>query len=152
MNFQLISDVVKWSAEFHAELGGEYTTLAEAAADKRIQEVLRYLASHEQEIERGLREHLHEAAPAILGGWVRGEVSHDNLRKLQQLRSSMDTQSVDSVMGQAVDIHKALQEMYAELASYAELSESRELLKNLCGHEEAETRRMVRDIGWYEST
>jgi len=152
MNFQQISDVVKWSAEFHAELGSEYSRRAEAVEDVRVQEVMRYLANHEQEIERGLREHLHNSAPGLLGGWVRGAASHDNLQALQKLRSRMETDSVDAVMSQSVNIHRALQEMYAELVGYAELPDSRELLKNLRDHEDAETRRMVRDIGWFEST
>ncbi len=152
MNFQQISDVVKWSADFHAELGSAYTRMVEVAAVPRVREVLRYLATHEQEIERGLRGHLQQTEPGLLGGWVRGAPSYDKLQSLQKLRSRMDAETVDGVTSQAVDIHKALQDMYQELAGYAELPESRELLKNLRDHEEAETRRMVRDIGWYEST
>lgn len=150
MSFRQISDVVKWSADFHAELGSEYLKLSEAAAP-RIQETLRYLANHEQEIERGLRDHLTGSEPALIGGWVRGEVSLDNLKRLKELSSNIDTSTVDAVMARAVDIHKSLEGMYGELVSFAELGESRELLKNLCEHEDAETRRMVRDIGWYES-
>ncbi len=40
----------------------------------------------------------------------------------------------------------------AKACGYAELPVSRDLLKKLRDHEHAETRRMVRDIGWYEST
>ncbi len=149
MSFRQISDVVKWSADFHAELGCEYIKLSEATDAPRIQEVLRYLANHEQEIERGLRDHMKGAEPALVGGWVRGEVSPGNLKKLQELSGNMDASTVDAVMERAVDIHKALEGMYGELVSFAELAESRELLKNLCEHEDAEARRMVRDIGWY---
>lgn len=152
MNFRQINDVVKWSAEFHADLGRVYAQLGTQSQDTRVKETLRYLADHEAEIERGLRGHLNDADPALTGGWVRGEVSPDKLQLLLDLRSQANANSVDAVMERAVDIHNALEALYGELVGYAELPASQELLKNLCEHENAETRRMVRDIGWYEST
>lgn len=152
MHFQQTRDVVAWSAAFHARLTGVYERLETTVDDARLKQVLSYLAEHEKEIERGLRDHLKAAAPALLGGWTRGEVSTEKVKKLAELEDGLCCDSVDELMNRAIDIHKALEDLYGELASYAELPDSRELLKSLRDHEEAETRRMVRDIGWYEAT
>lgn len=152
MNFQQTRDVVAWSAAFHARLTAEYERLESTVDDARIKQVLSYLIDHEKEIEKGLRDHLKDAEPALLGGWTRGEAPTEKVKQLAKLEEGVCCDTVDQLMNIAIDIHKGLEDMYGELAGYAELADSRELLKSLRDHEEAETRRMVRDIGWYEAT
>ena len=149
VNIQQLRELVGWSAQFHHSLAGQYAELAESA-EPRLRLLLDYLSDHEREAERGLQRHLQEHGDALDGQWLRvgAEVEAPDL--LDQQKSVLCGTSADDVVDQAVRIHQQLKQMYANLADLAELPESRDLLVALRDHEDAEARRMVRDVGRFD--
>lgn len=151
MKVQTVRDVVSWSANYHATLESQYLGLAAKAFDERICMLLEYLASHEHQIEVGLRRYLDTAPPGLLSTWSRSGPSLPQPTLLEELKSCLCCTSVEAITELAVRIHTTLGGMYSELVELAELENQRELLTALCDYEEAETRRMVRDTGRFEA-
>ncbi len=151
MKIQQVRDIVVWSASYHEELASEYRALANGSSDKRLSMVLDYLASHESEIEKGLKAYLDTAPAGLLATWSRTGPNLIQPKLLEELKTCLCCTSVADVTDLAVRIHATLGEMYDELVQAAEIDDQRELLASLRDHEEAETRRMVRDIGRFEA-
>lgn len=151
MKPQQLRDVVTWSVDYHASLAGEYHSLAAGTEDQRLKLILDYLATHEKEIEKGLRDYLQTAPPNVLGTWSRSGPSLPQPALLEDLKSCLCCTSVAEITDLAIKIHSNLGDMYDQLVQCAEMDGQRELLEALRDHESAETRRMVRDIGRFET-
>ncbi len=146
MSFQQTKDVLRWTSDFHQELASEYRVLAESASSDRLRLILEYLADHEDESQRGLRDHLQTGASGVLASWTRSVPALPQPTLLGIQKSCLDNTGSDEITELAVHMHATLQTMYDMLAKAAETDEVRELMESLRDGEAAETRRMVRDI------
>ena len=150
MSIQQIGELLQWSVAYHQNLAQQYDNLSAETDQSRMKMLLGYLADHEREIERGLSRHLEENDASLDGQWLCGGADYYPPQRLQENKDALCCESLEQVADQAVAIHEQLQTMYSELGQQNRLEHGRDLLNALAAYEEAETRRLVRDVGRFE--
>ncbi|NND90427.1 MAG: 2-hydroxyacyl-CoA dehydratase [Granulosicoccus sp.] len=109
---------------------------------------LDYVAKHEQHLQSELEQYLAEDSShrGVLDTWFEEAVEVPSAPLLAENHKTLDVDSPQEVLDIALASNRTLQELYDQRAQHAVSSAERELFESLSGQNEAEIRRLVRNI------
>ncbi|SDJ39306.1 hypothetical protein [Billgrantia gudaonensis] len=148
MRFHQVKELVAWAARYHAQLADRYAGLAKGEVAERVSMALDYLAEHERKLQADLEGYLAEGGDhrGVLDTWFDDPHDFSHAPVLERLPSSIDCDSVQSVLATALTAHRTLQDLYAQRSELATGQDERQFFESLAQGQEAEVRRLARDM------
>lgn len=148
MRFHQVRELVRWAADYHARLGDAYARLATEGVAPRIRLALEYLVEHEHRMQRELEAYLAEDREhrGALDTWFDEPDDFPHAPVLERLPAESGDQGVEALLATALTMHRTLQDLYRRRTERASGEAERELFEALAHQEDAEVRRLVRDI------
>lgn len=128
--------------EFHGQLAEYYSQLSDKATQQRIQMLLDYMSSHEQNLQISFAAYEKGASRQVLDTWVDCSRCDEILTICEQTQITPDL-SLDSVVKAAMDVDRCLLRFYREIAGNAKSETARDVFGNLIDMEEAELRKLA---------
>ncbi|MFG6136778.1 2-hydroxyacyl-CoA dehydratase [Halomonas sp. B23F22_10] len=109
---------------------------------------LDYLADHERRMRRELEAYLDEDSEhrRVLDTWFDDPEEFPHAPVLERLPEGDDGEDVETVLSTALTMHRTLQDLYRQRVERAGSDPEREFFEALVQAEDAEVRRLVRDI------
>ena len=145
MRFTQAQNILDQVHEFHGKLSEYYDQLSDKAAQQRVKILLDYMSSHEKNRQAGLAAYKEDASWQVLNTWVDCSCCEEILVTCKQMLV-MPEMSVDNVTKVFKDVGECLIRFYREVTRSVEREVVREVFRNLLAKEEAELRKLARNI------
>jgi hypothetical protein len=152
MRFHQVRDIVAWACDFHARLAHRYSYQAKRCEHERTRMALSYLAQREHEMQAGLARYLTSDSEHrhVL------DTSYNDLTELPHPQALADLsvancKSLGSVLANALEIHEMLEDMFTRRSEDAAIDAEKALFAALASGQEAEVRRLVRNMARLET-
>lgn len=148
MRFHQVSELVRWAANFHAQLADLYAARSAGDVSERVRMALDYLAEHERKMQAELEGYAADGSDhrAVLNTWFDDPADFPHMPVLDRLPERMNCASVQDVLATALTMHKTLQDLYAYRTDRATSNAEREFFASLNAGHEGEVRRLARDM------
>lgn len=151
IRFHQIGELLRWIADFHAQQQRCYTEAAESTDDQRVRMALEYLAEHEQTMQSELERYLEQAHAELLDTWFDDAVALPHTIAVEHQQADHAALDVEDVLATGITVHRTIEALYRQRQVTAPTPEIGELFDALVRHQNAELRRMVRDMGRLQS-
>lgn len=146
MRFNNIGTVLDHVDRHHGELMTNYEALHKCTEEQRLREMLEYLSTHEGRLRQALRRHLDDNG-GVLSTRSRHGIELEHPHVLADLRERLLRIPLHEVPGLGMTAHSVLGDMYRVLSRrWAGNGESGTLWSTLTAFQQAETRRLLRDM------
>lgn len=148
MRFHQVKELVTWAARYHARLADRYAGLSTESVAERVRMALDYLAEHERKLQADLEGYLTDGSDHrnVLDTWFDDPHDFPHAPVLERLPSSIDCDSVQSVLAIALTAHRTLQDLYEHRIERASGQDEKLFFESLAQGHEAEVRRLARDM------
>ena len=149
MRFHQVRELVRWAADYHGRLDEAYAGwAAQEVVGERRRMALDYLAEHERRMQRELEAYFAEGSEhrRVLDAWFDDPEEFPHAPVLERLPEGDDGEDVETVLSTALTMHRTLQDLYRHRVERAGSDPEREFFEALVQAEDAEVRRLVRDI------
>ncbi|RTR05422.1 2-hydroxyacyl-CoA dehydratase [Halomonas nitroreducens] len=109
---------------------------------------LDYLADHERRMQRDLEEYLADGSDhrKVLDTWFDDPNDFPHAPVLERLPGDIGSTGVENVLATALTMHRTLQDLYRHRAELAGGQAEREFFTALAEGQDAEVRRLSRDM------
>lgn len=147
MRFHQVKELVRWAADYHGRLEAAYTELAGDAGD-RERMALEYLADHERRMQAELETYFGDGDDhrRVLETWFDDPADFPHPPVLERFPASLSGSGVEALLSLALTQHRTLQDLYRHRAEQAVGGEERDFFEALVQGEDAEVRRLARDM------
>ncbi|MDN3555290.1 2-hydroxyacyl-CoA dehydratase [Halomonas maura] len=148
MRFHQVRELVSWAADYHGRLQAAYSRLAGGEVTERVRLALEYLADHERSMQRDLEAYLDDGSDhrPVLDAWFDDPNDFPHAPVLERLPGALGVSGVADVLATALTMHRTLQDLYHQRADRAGGREEREFFTALAEGQDAEVRRLTRDM------
>ncbi len=149
MRFHQVGELVRWAAEYHGRLGETYEQwAAREGVGERRRMALDYLAEHERRMQGELEAYFADDGDhrGVLDTWFDDPDDFPHAPVLERLPGSEAGEGTEDLLSTAMAMHRTLQDLYRHRAERAGSESERALFEALVQEEDAEVRRLVRDI------
>ncbi|MCK2183444.1 2-hydroxyacyl-CoA dehydratase [Halomonas getboli] len=149
MRFHQVRELLRWAADYHGRLEAAYTkwTGHEDVGERRRM-ALDYLAEHERRMRRELEEYFIEGSAhrRVLDTWFDDPEDFPHAPVLERLPGADEGEGLETLLSTALALHRTLQDLYRHRVERAASEPESEFFEALVRAEDAEVRRLVRDI------
>ncbi|GEK72276.1 MULTISPECIES: 2-hydroxyacyl-CoA dehydratase [Halomonas] len=149
MRFHQVRELVRWAADYHARLDEAYAQwAAQEGVGERRRMALDYLAEHERRMQHELESYFAEDSEhrGVLDTWFDDPEAFPHAPVLERLPGGDDGDDVEALLSTALTLHRTLQDLYGHRLERAGSELERAFFEALVKGEDAEVRRLVRDI------
>lgn len=147
MDIKTLGELIDWTSKLHSHLARCLSHCETKHEDKQARALLDYLATHESEIERIVREFERQGDAKALESRVYDYLSHDPIKTHRTCDEPYVRLDIAGICREVFDVHEQILDLYQTLVEKAEIPEARELLQSLLTLGENETKRLACQIG-----
>ena len=148
MRFHQVREVIEWAVQTHANLAHQYDQASCACVDERTRMALRYLADHERQMQIALARYLADGSEHrnVLETWFDDTTEFPQPTVVARLCAAAGDKANEDLLANALAIHKTMEDLYRQHTETASIGDERDFFTALATSQEAETRRLVRDM------
>lgn len=148
MEIKTYEDLIDWTRQLHASLGRCLHEGADKSNDDRLHGLLDYLAKHEDELTRIVREFERQADPKAMKTRLYDYLNfeHQPLESHRTCDTHYEDLDFDGICREIFDYHDQVISLYDGLLGKAEVPEVIELLESLKAMEEHEAMRLASQV------
>jgi len=143
MKVETFKDVIDWTQALHHRLAECLQHCSTKSEEQRARWLLSYLADHERQLELVVEGFEQNADPKALNTWVYDYLGHQPIDPHRTCDGPYAQMTFEQISHAVFDLHNQVIELYRYLEGRAEISETRDLVKQLLDMEEHETMRLA---------
>lgn len=147
MEIKTFGELIDWTRGLHAHLARCLAHCATKNEEERARALLDYLATHESEIERIVKEFENQGDTKALDTRVYDYLTHNPVKTHRTCDEPYAELDFEGICREVFDFHEQIIDLYRTLIGKAEIPEAKELLESLLTMEENESMRLARQIG-----
>lgn len=136
MKVETLQDLIDWTRQTHEHLAQCLKNSKAGQRESEANELLRYLADHEEALARAVAQSQKEADPEALKTWVRDYVEETPIDPHQACLAPYEEMGADELITSIVEVHNQVIDLYRYLFKRADTPEARSLAENLLSLEE----------------
>lgn len=146
MQAETVDDLIQWTRSTHGHLADRLRENADKQSRTRSELLMRYLAEHEEALEKMVGEYEGRADYGTLGTWVYDYVTENPLR-IDSLEAACCGESdVEEISAIIFAVHTQLIGLYRYLLGRADTPDLRELIEELLALEKHEAMRLAHQV------
>ena len=146
MEIRTFCDLIEWTRMLHEKLAICLAHCAPLHSDERASLLLRYLASHEVEMEQMVAMFQQQADPNAASTHVYDYVPHDSVTTHMKCDDHYAKLNAAAISAEVFDFHEQINSLYQTLIGKAEIRSAADLVKSLLDMEVEQTKRLVRQV------
>ncbi|QEM83447.1 ATPase [Halomonas binhaiensis] len=143
MNVETFQDLIEWTRLLHAHLAQCLKHCSSHQEETRAKWLLEYLSDHEKTLEKTVAAFERQADPKALHTWVYDYLSHTPIAPHQKCTMPYAKMSFDEICEEIFSFHDQVIQLYRYLEGRAEITEARDLVRDLLRLEEHEAKRLA---------
>lgn len=147
MEIKTFGELIEWTRELHEHLSRCLAHCSTRHQEERAGALLTYLANHEAELERIVREFERQGDRKALDTRVYDYLSNHPIKAHRTCDESYAKLDFDGIVREIFDFHEQVLSLYQTLIGKAEIPEAKTLLESLLEMEQNEAMRLARQIG-----
>ncbi|MFL1467736.1 ATPase [Marinobacter sp. HN1S83] len=147
MEIKTFGELIDWTRGLHAHLARCLAHCATKNEEERARALLDYLATHESEIERIVKEFENQGDAKALDTRVYDYLAHNPVKTHRTCDEPYAELDFEGICREVFDFHEQIIDLYRTLIGKAEIPEAKELLESLLTMEENESMRLARQVG-----
>ncbi|TVP59952.1 MAG: ATPase [Halomonadaceae bacterium] len=147
MAIYTLKELIDWTRNVHGQMARCLSEAAQRHDNEMTRELLKYLASHELELEREVGEFEHQASDQELETREYDYLSWQTKKTFVPCDDRYANLDHSLISQEVFDFHNEIIGLYQALARRVVVPEMRQLLEQLLDMEEAQTRQLASQVG-----
>lgn len=150
MKTETLQDILRWTKDFHAQLGAKLEACEQDETAERGKMVLGYLAQHEKDLSKLLKEYSQSASENALNTWCYDYLQNYSIDEETSGDKPLEMLTVTEITAEVERRHNGVIALYKHLLDRVDIPAAVELMQELVNLEEHEAMRMAQSTNRFQ--